>query len=158
NGHAIAGGAILAMAADVRVMASGPFQLAVNEVQLGIPFPAAAFEIARRATPAPMRASVLLAGRRFSPDEAERAGLVHRLAPSSEVVACAVEEARLLAAAGPAASRAVKADLTAPVLARIDATAGARRERFLDHWFSAEARARVGVLYQELVARRRPDA
>src|SRR5690242_17738659 len=45
NGHAIAGGCILAMACDLRVMADGPYQISVNEVQLGIPFPAAAFEI-----------------------------------------------------------------------------------------------------------------
>lgn len=44
NGHALAGGAILAMACDLRVMTDGPLQLGVNEVQLGIPFPAAALE------------------------------------------------------------------------------------------------------------------
>jgi enoyl-CoA hydratase len=154
NGHAIAGGCILAMACDLRVMADGPFQIAVNEVQLGIPFPAAAFEIARRATPQAARAAVLLQGKRFSPVEAREAGLVHRVAADAR--AAAVEEARAFAAAGAGAVRDVKADLLAPVLARIDAGAAEKRERFLDRWFSPEARARIGAVHAELSAKQRP--
>jgi enoyl-CoA hydratase len=67
NGHAIAGGAVLALSCDLRVMADGPHHFSLNEVQLGIPFPPATFEIVRRATPAAARSAVLLQGRRFSP-------------------------------------------------------------------------------------------
>ncbi len=156
NGHALAGGAILAMACDLRVMADGPFQIGVNEVRLGIPFPAAAFEIVRQATPGPARRAVMLQGKRLSPGEARAAGIVQRLAGDQGVVADAVEEARAFAAGGATAVRAVKADLTAPVLARIDATAAARRARFVEAWFGAEARARVTALRDELAAKQRP--
>ena len=156
NGHALAGGCILAMACDLRVMAEGSYQIGVNEVQLGIPFPAATFEIARRATPAAARTAVLLQGRRFSPAEAHRIGLVHRLAPDGEALAAAREEAVLLAAAGPDAVRAVKADLIAPTQARIDASFAARTARFVDAWFSAEAQARIGALRDALAAKQKP--
>jgi enoyl-CoA hydratase len=156
NGHALAGGCILAMACDRRIMADGAFQIGVNEVQLGIPFPASAYEIVRKATPSRSRSAVLLQGARFSPAEALAAGLVHRLAGERGAVDDALDEARAFATAGPAAVRAVKDDLTAPVAAKIAATAEAKRARFLDHWFSAEARARIGALHEALVSKQKP--
>jgi enoyl-CoA hydratase len=154
NGHALAGGCILAMACDRRVMTDGAFLIGVNEVQLGIPFPSAALEITRRATPAAARAQVLLQGRRLSPAEAHSIGLVHRLAGERGVLADALEEAEVFAAAGSAAVRAVKADLLASVLARIDGHAAARKERFLDAWFGSEAQARIRALRDGLSAKR----
>jgi enoyl-CoA hydratase len=156
NGHAIAGGCVLAMACDLRVMADGPFQIGLNEVQLGIPFPPATFEIARRATPAAAQSQVILQGRRFSPAEALALGLVHRLTGERGVLADAVDEARVFAAAGPAAVRAVKADLVAPVLARIDAVTAERRAHFLDLWFGADAQGRIAALCAELLAKHKP--
>jgi hypothetical protein len=50
NGHAIAGGCILALACDLRIVAeSEDTQIGLNEVQVGIPFPSVPFEIARHA-------------------------------------------------------------------------------------------------------------
>jgi enoyl-CoA hydratase len=153
NGHALAGGAILAMAADHRIMAPGAFQFGVNEVMLGIPFPAAAFEITRRATPKTAAATVMMAGRRFSPEEAVAAGLVHRLAGERGVLADAVEEAKKFAAGGLDAVADTKADLLAPVLARIEATRAAKRARFVERWFAADAQARIGALREQLTRR-----
>jgi enoyl-CoA hydratase len=47
NGHAIAGGCVLAMAADVRLMSGG--LIGLSEVAVGVPFPVAALEICRYA-------------------------------------------------------------------------------------------------------------
>ena len=47
NGHAIAGGCVVAMAADVRLMSGG--SIGLTEVAVGVPFPAAALEICRYA-------------------------------------------------------------------------------------------------------------
>jgi enoyl-CoA hydratase len=151
NGHALAGGCVLAMAADYRLMQPGPFQIGVNEVAIGIAFPAVAFEITRQATPAAAAANVLLAGARLSPEEAVAAGIVHQLASAQGVVADAVAAAQRFAACGSEAVRHTKADLIAPVLARIEATRAARRERFLDLWFAKDARARIGALRESLV-------
>lgn len=151
NGHALAGGAILAMAADHRVAQPGAFAFGVNEVALGIPFPAVPYEIARRATPDTAAAAVLLEGRRFTPEEAFAAGILHGLA--GDVVAAATEQARRFAAGGADAVADTKADLVAPVLARIDATSAAKRERFLDRWFAPDARSRIGTLRDRLAKR-----
>ncbi|MFC4943047.1 enoyl-CoA hydratase/isomerase family protein [Pseudonocardia sp. GCM10023141] len=143
NGHAIAGGCVLAMACDVRVMAEGQFRIGVNEVQFGLPLPATGFEILRHAVPSPLLSWLLLQGRQFAPAEAQRLGLVHQVAGERGPMADAMDEARAFATAGRSAVRALKRDLTAPVLDRIAATREARRARFLDHWFAAETQARL---------------
>jgi enoyl-CoA hydratase/carnithine racemase len=153
NGHALAGGCILAMASDFRIVAAGPFQIGLNEVAIGIPFPASPYEIALRAPPGAARAAVLLQGRRFSPEEAVAAGIMHRLAGERGVVPDAIEEARLFATAAPGAVADTKAALVARALARIEQTRAAKRERFLDRWFEPEARSRIGALRAQLQKR-----
>jgi enoyl-CoA hydratase len=50
NGHAIAGGCVLACAADKRLMGREAGRIGVTELLVGVPFPAAALEIMRCAT------------------------------------------------------------------------------------------------------------
>src|ERR1700722_9898216 len=52
NGHAIAGGCVLACCADRRIMAQGSGRIGITELLVGVPFPALAFEIVRFAVPA----------------------------------------------------------------------------------------------------------
>jgi len=59
NGHAIAGGCVLACCADRRIMARGPGRIGVTELLVGLPFPSLAFEVVRATVPA------RYAGRRF---------------------------------------------------------------------------------------------
>lgn len=47
SGHALAGGALVVLTGDVRVGAEGPFKIGLNELQLGMPIPILAMEIAR---------------------------------------------------------------------------------------------------------------
>jgi enoyl-CoA hydratase len=51
NGHAIAGGCVLACCADRRIMARGAGRMGVTELLVGVPFPALAFEVMRFAVP-----------------------------------------------------------------------------------------------------------
>jgi enoyl-CoA hydratase len=148
NGHALAGGAILAFAADHRVAQAGPAQIGLNELTLGLSLPASAFEIACLAASAAARARVLLEGRLFSPEEALRHGLVHEIAP--DALAAATAQAKRFTAGEVNVVAEVKADLVAPVLARIQETMRAKRERFLDRWFGAEAQARLAALRTKL--------
>ncbi len=83
NGHAIAGGCVLATQCDVRVMADGDGRIGLNEVQLGIGLPAAVIEPLRARLPATSLAAVALEGRLFTPADALRLGLVDALAPAA---------------------------------------------------------------------------
>ena len=52
NGHAIAGGCVLACCADRRIMARGQGRIGVTELLVGLPFPSMAFEVVRATVPA----------------------------------------------------------------------------------------------------------
>ncbi|WP_052374538.1 enoyl-CoA hydratase/isomerase family protein [Chondromyces apiculatus] len=150
NGHAIAGGCLLAMSADYRVMAAGKARIGVNEAALGLSLPSASFEVARRGIPAASWTEALFEGRLFEAEEALKAGLVHKLA-ASDVVAEAVEVGKRLSAGSPKAVRVLKADLVAPLVASVTAHREERRARFLGCWNSAEAQARIGKVREQLV-------
>jgi enoyl-CoA hydratase len=99
TGHAIAGGAMLAFACDLRVAAEGAFRLHLNEVAIGLPLPTWAIVLAQSAVPRRWHTEAILHARAYSPDEALERGIVDRVARPA---AAAVEQAR--AAAAPLAA------------------------------------------------------
>ena len=78
NGHAIAGGAVLAACADRRVMANDGGRIGVTELLVGVPFPALAFEIVRHATPPYFFSETILSGATFPAEAAVHRGWVER--------------------------------------------------------------------------------
>ena len=121
NGHALAGGALLALTGDVRLGAAGAFKIGLNEVAIGIPVPHLAMEFARdRLTPRELTRATLLA-HIYTPDEAVAAGYLDRVLPPEALAAAATDEAARLGALSRSAYAATKALLRAPTIARIRA-------------------------------------
>lgn len=143
NGHAIAGGCILAAACDRRLMAGGGGRIGVTELLVGVPFPVVPFEILRGLVPASVLGDLVLSGRTLGAEEARRAGLVDEVLAPEALEARALEEAARLGELAPAALRITKHQLRAPVLEAI-----ARRRPVTDPgveevWCSPETLARV---------------
>ena len=149
NGHAVAGGAILAAAADVRIGAEGNYRVGVSEVALGVVFPAAAFEVLRAAIPATRTAEVLLRGRLTGPSGAVENGFLHELTAPGDLAERAAARAEELAALPARAYEHTKQTLRSPFLRRAAARREECRRQFLDTWFSEEA-----VLRREALLRR----
>ena len=147
NGHAVAGGAILAAACDVRIGATGSYRMGVSEVQLGVIFPAAAFEVLRAAIPAERTAEVLLRGRLTGPEDALANGFLHELAEPGALAARAAARAEEMGALPREAYAHTKRELRAPFAERAIAHRAEKREGFLDTWFSEPSRAlRAAIL------------
>src|SRR5438874_13747500 len=70
NGHAIAGGCVLALQADLRLAADRDARIGLNETQLGIGLPAVVLETLRCQVPASSLAPIALEGKLFSPRDA----------------------------------------------------------------------------------------
>lgn len=128
NGHAIAGGAILALACDRRLMAAGAGRIGVPELVVGVPFPPLPLEIVRAALPPPAAQEAILLGRTYAAEEALARGLADEVVPPDELLERACRTAAELGALSPRAYALTKAQLRAPALARVDAAAGLAAE------------------------------
>ena len=141
NGHALAGGVIMACACDVRVGAEGNFKIGLTEVDVGVPFPATALEIVRRVI-APSRApSIIVGAEILDPKGALEAGLLDRVVPPERLLEDATAWAEQLGGKPSEAYRLAKQALIAPTVERIAAHRVELRERWVQCWISDEARA-----------------
>jgi enoyl-CoA hydratase len=150
NGHAIAGGCVLALQADVRLAADKDARIGLNETQLGIGLPAAVLETLRGQVPAASLVPIALEGRLFTPREALQVGLVHELVPEAELLPRSLARARALAALPPDGVRQVKASLRRPAADAARAHESAESERWLDGWFSPETQERIRSVVAKL--------
>jgi len=121
NGHAIAGGCVMACAADVRLMAKGPGRIGVPELQVGVPFPAIALEIMRSAASPGVFATLIEEGTLLDAEAARASGLVDTVVPADALVSSARERAARLAAIPHEVFALTKRQVRAPALARVDA-------------------------------------
>lgn len=111
TGHALAGGVLLVATGDTRIGARGAFKLGLNEVQVGMPVPVLAHELARdRLLPTELFAAVAQA-KIYDPEAATRAGWLDRVVDAAEVVATAQAEAARLAKLSATAYAATKRSL-----------------------------------------------
>jgi len=88
NGHAIAGGCVLALACDWRVMSAAPgARIGLNEVAIGARFPPRTWALVRARVPAASIERVVLGAQLADPSGALALGLVDELAEDPLAVA-----------------------------------------------------------------------
>jgi enoyl-CoA hydratase len=110
NGHAIAGGLILALCADYRV-ASGRGRFGLTEVRAGVPYPAVAMAIVRAELSPPVARRLVLGAHLVDAATALRLGLLDELIEPDRLVPRALELAGELARLPAAAYAHVKRQL-----------------------------------------------
>ncbi len=111
NGHAIAGGAILAFACDYRLMCSG--RIGVPEALVGIPFPPMALEICRFAIPTQHLQPMLHLARTVEVDEAKSMGIIDETVLPEQLMPRALTLAKQLGSIPAETFRATKLQLRA---------------------------------------------
>ena len=108
TGHALAAGAILLLAADVRVGARGDFKIGFNEVAIQMTLPIFALEMARDRLSKRHFTSAVTQARIFDPDTARDAGFFDQLEPPEALLSAALDRARRLAELPEASFRITK--------------------------------------------------
>lgn len=141
NGHAIAGGCVLACAADKRLMARDAGRIGVTELLVGVAFPPVAMEIMRCATAPQYFEDTIFGAATYAPPEAAARGFVHDIVDPHALLQRAVGAAKTLAALSPAAFALSKRQTRAPALARMkDAAVDATVAQI---WTAPETLARI---------------
>lgn len=137
NGHAIAGGCILACACDYRVMAEGKGRIGVPELSVGVPFFSIALEILRLTLPAHRLQALIYGGLTCAPDEALANGLVDELAAPEALVEQAVRLARRLGSLPPVSFALTKRLIRQPSRDRMTRYMHSIDEEVLEAWKSS---------------------
>jgi enoyl-CoA hydratase len=150
NGHAVAGGLILALCADHRVCATEG-RLGLTELRAGLPYPLAAISVVRSEL-SPIAARRLVLGASLvEPREALALGVVDEVRPADEVLPRALEVATEMAALPSASYGVVKRQLRGPAIEALErALGGGAGDPVLASWVSTEtATAAAGILRRE---------
>jgi 3,2-trans-enoyl-CoA isomerase len=153
TGHAPAGGAVISLFCDARIMADGEFKIGLNEVQVGLFLPPIIFKAMRRLVGSRQAERLCVGGLLIPPAEALRTGLVDEIVAPEKVVERAVAWCRSLLALPPKAMSATRAFARADLAALFEAVTEEELEGVLDEWFSPESQRVMRELVERLAKR-----
>ncbi len=154
NGHAIAGGCILAAACDRRVMNRDKGKIGVTELLVGVPFPADALEPLRFQLPARHVQSLVYSGRTLDATEALEIGLVEETAEAGAVIDQACRAARRLGALSADAFAISKRQIRQPAFERMQALAAETDAQVLEVWSRPETLAGIRAFLDKTIGKK----
>ena len=150
TGHSPAGGAVLAMFCDWRVMAEGDYKIGLNEVQVGLPLPPVILGGLRRLVGARLAERLATTGALLSPQEALRLGLVDDLAPLQKVIEVSAQWCQRLLAlpqeAMKSTRRLARADMVALFTGNLEQELGL----VIESWWSPATQTALRALAERL--------
>jgi 3,2-trans-enoyl-CoA isomerase len=136
NGHTIAGGCMLALACDYRVMVSGRAKISLNEISFGSSVFAGSTEMLRFWVGSANATAVLVSGEMYLAEEAKSLGLVQEVAAEENVMGTARKVAADLARKHPPAFASIKSLLRRSIVEGIRSREKDAIEEFADLWYS----------------------
>ena len=155
NGHAIAGGCILAACCDHRIMVEGTGRIGIPELAVGVPFPALPLQVmGARLTDAALR-DLIFTGRTVQVDEAKALGLIDEKCPAGMLLDCAIEVAQRLAAIPAGAFALTKEAFYTPILARTKALVD-YNARVVDAWMQQHTYDTIRAYLDRTIPKRNP--
>lgn len=143
TGHTIAGGCILALCCDYRLIGQGRKLIGLNEVKLGVPVPYLADCCVRSLVGARLARELMEGGEFYEAQAAAKIGLVDEVVPVEKVTEMAIEKCRRLGSLPAAAYGMIKRNRVAGVEAEVLANWEEQERFFVECWYSGEARVRL---------------
>src|SRR5215813_5619585 len=136
NGHAMAGGCMLALACDYRVMIEGKAKISLNEIGFGSSVFAGSVEMLRFWVGSATASRILYSGAMYTAEEAKHMGLVNKVASETELTLIAAQVANDLGSKHLAAFASIKQLLRRPIAEEMMRREEASIKEFADIWYS----------------------
>jgi len=150
TGHAPAGGTVLALFCDWRVMAEGDFKIGLNEVQVGVPLPAVILAGLRRQVGARNAEHLASSGLLMTPAQAVTAGLIDEIAPVDRVVERAMAWCQGLLELPHQAMRITRTQARADLAGLFQKNFAPEVKRVVTAWWHPETQATLRSLVERL--------
>jgi enoyl-CoA hydratase len=137
NGHAIAGGLVLALCCDWRIAANAPWLAGLAEVRVAVPYPVGAMEVVRQELRPDVARQLVLFGQNMTAASAVQAGVFDEMVDSETLLDRALAKAHEFIALPQVTFAKIKRQLRRGAYEAIEAAiAGA--EPLLNGWLSGE--------------------
>lgn len=140
NGHSPAGGCVMALACDARVMAEGKYIIGLNEVPVGIIVPNAIFNLYSFWLGKANATRSLLEGKLFRPEEALAIGLIDELVKPESILTAAERKVRKYMGFESNTWSQSKLNIRKDLIASTSSDQSADLELMLKQWWSPATR------------------
>jgi len=150
NGHSPAGGCVIALACDARIMAEGKYIIGLNEVPVGIIVPHSIFALYRFWLGDAAASRALLEGRLFNPEEALAAGLVDELVRPESILTAAERRIRKYMAFEANTWQQSKLNIRKGLIQLSSADPTADLDRMLKQWWAPSTRTILKTIIDNL--------
>ncbi len=137
NGHAIAGGLVLALTGDYRI-GCPVGKIGLTEVRVGVPYPAGAMAIVRHELEPASSRVLTLAGRLIEPAEALELGVLDELVDAELLIERALAVAEELASSPPDTYARVKRQVRGPLITELERIVRDEDDPLLEDWLSED--------------------
>jgi 3,2-trans-enoyl-CoA isomerase len=150
TGHSPAGGCIIALCSDYRVMATGPFIIGLNEIPVGIVVPDAVFHLYSFWIGKRKAYQYLLEGKLLNAEEAFKDGLVDELCAPEDVLLYAEKKIHSYMKLNPATWSQSKLNLRKELSAKM-VSSEESLNIMLKQWWAPETRLTLQKVVEKLM-------
>jgi enoyl-CoA hydratase/carnithine racemase len=140
TGHATAGGCILALCCDYRMVAQGHKLMGLNEIKLGVPVPYVADRILRQLVGQRLARVIIDTGAFYNPEQSLDLGLIDQVLPLADVILATIEKVHGLGSHPRKAFAEIKRYRTGHVSQEAEPRLDETDRAFIDCWYAAETR------------------
>jgi 3,2-trans-enoyl-CoA isomerase len=155
SGHSPAGGCVLAVCSDYRVMAEGKYIIGLNEVPVGIIVPNSIFELYAFWIGKAKAYQNLLEGKLMGADEAKSIGLIDETAPIESLMTVAQKKMKTYISYDPTTWQESKLNLRQDLIQSVSADQTATLEKMLKQWWAPSTRSILKTIIQNLQAKKK---
>ena len=150
SGHSPAGGCVMALACDYRIMAEGQFIIGLNEVPVGIIVPNSIFQLYSFWIGSAEASRSLLTGRLYNPEEALKAGLVDEIVKNESLLTSAERKIKKFMELESNTWSQSKLNIRAELIAAVSGNQSVTLEKMLVQWWSPSTRHILKTILENL--------